>query len=147
MMKNFLRGYLIFGGCYFILDALLHFSNLKLLSAENTWPTSALSYARLINFLYASFVLLVASIIFVIQKDLKKYHSLVLISAIWALFHGIILLWSTWTQDYQQIFMQVPSLLVWLPFYREYLSLNSLLLFLYSGTVYAYFWQLKPDNN
>ena len=143
MTGNILRGFLIFGGCYFIFDALLHFSNLKLTSVENVWSVSALNYGRLINFLYASFVLLAASIAFAIQTDLKKYQTIILISAIWALLHGLILLGLVWTQDYQQIFTQFPSLLVWLPFYREYLSFSSLLLFLYSGMVYLYFKKYK----
>lgn len=139
MIKNVLRIFLIFGGCYFIFDALLHFSGLKFLSVESFWSSSALSYAKLINFLYASFVLLAAFLAFLIQKDLKKYQTVILLSAVWAFFHGMILLLLVWSKDYQQIFQEFASLLVWLPIYREYITFNALLLFFYSGIVFAYF--------
>lgn len=129
---------LIFGGVYFIFDGLLHLSGVKL-SSVNNWPSAAISYANLINFIYASFIILAACFVFVIQKDLKKYKSFVILSGIWAIFHGLILIFLVWTNNYQQIFQNYPSLLAWLPIYREYLTFNSLLLFVYSITVYL--WQ------
>ena len=139
MAKIILRCFLIFGGCYFIFDALLHFSGIKLLSVNSAWPSSATGYANLLNYIYASFVSLAAFIALVIQKDLVRYRHIILLSAIWAIFHGVILLILVWAQNYQQFFQDFPSLLIWLPFYREYISLNSILLFLYSGVVYLYF--------
>lgn len=143
MIKNILRGLLIFGGCYFIFDAVLHFSGLKLVSVEDQWSPSALSYAQLINFIYASLLFLAASMAFIIQKDLKKYQAIVLVSAAWAFFHGMILLFLVWGHNYQKIFQEYNSLLIWLPFYREYITGNSLLLFLYSGIALVY---LKKDR-
>ena len=137
-LEKFLKSFLIFGGIYFIFDGLLHLLGIKLTSV-NDWPQSAKVYASLINILYASFIFLVAVIIFIIQKDLQKYKNIVLLSAIWALFHGVTLLYLVWNNDYQQVFKNYDSLLVWLPVYREYLTLNSVLLFAYSITVY--FWQ------
>lgn len=141
MIKSILQGFLIFGGCYFIFDGLLHLSGIKLSSVNGVWPISATSYAGLLNYIYASFVFLAALISFIIQKDLEKYKVLVITSAIWALFHATLLLFLVLTQNYQQIFQDFPSLLVYLPFYREYLIFNAGLLFLYSGIVYLYFRQ------
>lgn len=138
MREKLLKGFLIFGGAYLIFDALLHLSNIKLSTVSN-WPFSATAYGNLINYIYASFVLLAGGFSFIIQNDLKKYKQLVLFSALWAIFHGIILLFLVWSNNYQQIFQSSPSLLVWLPFYREYLTFNALLLFIYSAVVH--FWQ------
>jgi hypothetical protein len=142
-VKRILRGYLIFGGGYFIFDALLHLSNIKLSSVESIWIFSALSYGQLINILYASFLLLTAGVIFVMQTNLNKYKTLMFVSAIWAIFHGTVLIWLVWSRDYQQIFSLTPSLLVWLPFYREYLTFNSLLLMIYSLLVFFYLRKTK----
>ncbi len=136
-VEKILRFLLIFGGCYFVFDGLLHISGIKL-SSVDSWPEGALGYANLINSIYASFVFLAAAFIFVIQKDLSKYKSLVVATGVWALFHALLLLFLVWSNNYQQIFQNSPSLLVWLPIYREYLTMNSVLLVIYSITVY--FW-------
>jgi len=137
--KTILRRFLIFGGGYFLFEGLLHLSGLKLSSINSVWPIAAISYANLLNNIYASFIILAGFVAFIIQKDPIKYELIIKLSAIWALLHGIMLLFLVWTQDYQQIFQNLPSLLVYLPFYREYLIFNAVLLFLYSGVVYFYF--------
>lgn len=133
-----IRGLLIFGGCYLIFDGLLHLLGIKLSSVKD-WSEPAIAYASLINMLYGSFAFLAALFSFIIQKDLKKYKSLAVASSIWATFHGVLLLFLIWTNNYQIIFQNSPSLLVWLPIYREYLTINAVLLFTYSISVY--FWQ------
>lgn len=137
MIEKLIRGFLIFGALYFTFDALLHLSNIKLSTVKDYWPESAIKYSNLINYIYASFVLLAASISLIIQSNIKKYQSILAISSIWASFHGIVLLFLVWMNNYQVIFQNTPSLLVWLPFYGEYLSFNSLLLFVYSGLVFC----------
>ncbi len=139
-IEKILRGLLIFGGCYFVFDGLLHLSGFKLLSVES-WPAAAKAYANLINVIYASFVFLASIFVFIMQKNLKKYKSLIVLSAIWAPCHGLILIFLVWTNNYQQIFQAFPSLLVWLPIYREYITINALLLVIYSITVYI--WKKK----
>lgn len=140
-MEKILKVYLIFGGVYFIFDGLLHLSGIKLASVVNSWPRSALVYAKLVNYLYASFIILSGTMALFLQSDLKKYHSLVVISGIWAFFHGVILLFLITTAGYGQIFKGFDSLLVYLPFYEGYLTLNALLLFSFSMLVY--FWRRK----
>lgn len=137
-LEKFLKSFLIFGAIYFIFDGLLHFLGIKLASVNN-WPDFAKAYANLINVLYGSFIFLAAGIIFIIQKDLQKYKNIVLLSAVWSLFHGVALLYLVWNNDYQQVFKNYDSLLVWLPIYREYLTLNSILLLIYS--IIVYFWK------
>lgn len=137
-IEKILRSFLIFGMVYLLFDALLHFFGIKLLSVFGVWPESAVSYSSLINRLYASFVILAAMIAYVVQKDVKKYKALVIGSAVWAAFHGLVLLYLVWTQNYQQFFKSLPSLLVWLPFYKEYLTFNAIALLAYSGVVYIW---------
>ncbi len=136
--RKILRALLIFGGAYFIFDGLLHLSNIKLLSVHSVWSQSAISYAKLLNYLYASFILLAGAIAFCLQKDPEKYKSLIVVTGIWAIFHGAILLFLVYTQNYQEIFQILPSLLVFLPFYKEYLIMNAFLLFGYGGVVYLW---------
>ncbi len=138
ILEKLLKGFLILGGAYFIFDALLHFSGVKLSSTLDVWSISATSYANFIDYLYGSFVILAAAFSFIIQTDLKKYKTLVIASAFWALFHAILLLFLVWTNNYQQVFQNLYSLLVWLPFYKEYLSFNAVLLLIYSGLVYKW---------
>lgn len=137
-MEKLLRGFLIFGGAYLIFDGLLHFFNIKISSVNGAWPQSAISYAGLLNFIYASFVFLAAAIAFVIQKDFKKYKAILLVSSVWAMIHGSLLLFLVWTQNYQQIFQDLPSLLVWLPFYNQYVLIEGVILIIYSGIVYLW---------
>ena len=137
-IEKILRFFLIFASGYFIFDGLLHFLGVKLLTV-NSWPDAAKVYANLINIIYASFIFLASYIAFMLQKDLKKYKSLIKGSGVWALIHGLALIFLVWTNNYQQIFQNFPSLLIWLPVYREYLGANALLLFSYSVTVYI--WQ------
>lgn len=141
MIKTILRGFIFFGGCYFIFEGLLHFSGIKLLSVNGIWPESAMTYANLLNNLYASFIILAAFVAFIIQKDPVKYKLIIGLSAVWATLHGVMLLFLVWAQNYQQVFQDFSSLSVYLPFYREYLIFNAVLLFLYSGIVYFYFKQ------
>lgn len=129
---------MIFGGVYFIFDGLLHFFNIKISSVNGAWPQSAISYAGLLSSIYASFIFLVAAIAFVIQKDLKKYKAIIVVSSVWAIIHGSVLLFLVWTQNYQQIFQDLPSLLLWLPFYNQYVLIEGLVLIIYSGIVYLW---------
>ena len=137
-IEKILRGFLIFGGAYFIFDGLLHFFNIKISSANSAWPQSAISYAGLLNSIYASFIFLAAAIAFVIQKDLKKYKAVLVVSSVWAIIHGSVLLFLVWTQNYQQIFKDLPSLLVWLPFYNQLVLIEGGVLIIYSGIVYLW---------
>lgn len=142
-MDRLIKSLLIFGGVAFIADGLLHFLNLKLNSVLDIWPESALTYAYLLNFIYASFIFLAAGTCFILQKDIKKYKTMIIFSAFWALFHGILLVFLALTQNYTQAFKGYPSLYVWLPFYDKYLILEGSLLIIYAISVY---WWIKGKN-
>lgn len=136
-----LRAILIFGCAYFLLLAVIHLSNIRLASVENEWPKSALVYGKLISQLFGSFALLIALILFVIQKDLEKYRSLLIVSAVWALAHAVFLIYFSFEEDFVREFSSTPSLYVWLPFYSQNLRLEAGLMLLY--TLLVFIW----DNN
>lgn len=137
-MDKILKGFLIFGGVYFIFDGLLHLCGIKLTSVVNLWPQAALGYGKLLNQLYASFIILSGIMALFFQADIKKYKTMIIISAIWALFHSIILLSLVSWENYGEIFKDLPSLRVWLPFYEQYLIFNAILLFIFSGVVFLW---------
>ncbi|MBI2334494.1 hypothetical protein HYU96_01715 [Candidatus Daviesbacteria bacterium] len=137
MTEKLFRIFLIFLAVYLIGDGLIHLFNIRLLSVSSFWPVSAISYAVLMNSIYASFVLLAATLILVAQANLKKYRELILASAIWAIFHGILLLFLNSTQNFAQDFSDYPSLSVWLPFYNHYLFFEAILAFIYAIVVFV----------
>ncbi len=141
MRKNdyLLKGYLIFGASYLLLDALLHLFDLRLINVLSVWPVSALEYSRLLDHIYASFVILAALICFEMQRNLAKYKTLIYLSAIWALLHGFLLIFTSLNSNFSEVFKDHNSLGVWLPFYNLYLMFEASLLILYSIVVYL--WQ------
>lgn len=123
---------------YLIGDGAIHLLNIRLGSVINVWPVSAVSYAILLDSIYASFVFLAAALILVAQTDLKKYESLILVSGIWSILHGILLLYLNSTQHFAHDFFNYPSLLVWMPFYNQYLLFEALLSFVYAIVVFIW---------
>lgn len=142
-MQNLLRFFLIFAAIYLIVDGIIHFLNIRLSSVLGIWPKSAIVYATLLNTIYASFVFLVAILILAAQKDLQKNKTLIFYSAIWALFHGFLLVNLALTQNFNTDLSDFPSLLVYLPFYNQYLLFEALLAFSYGILVYLWFKDSK----
>lgn len=140
-MEKMVRGFLIFGVFYLIFDGLLHFFNIRLFSVQDIWPQSAFSYATLLNMVYASFVFLAAGFAFLMQKDIKKYKNLIVLSAFWAFFHAILLIYLSITSNLIFSAKELPSLLVWSQFYNQYLLFESALLIAYSLVIF--YWMKK----
>ena len=136
--QKLLRVFLNILAIYLVGDGAIHLLNIRLQSVQNVWPQSALSYAVLLNGIYASFVFLVAILVLVVQKDLKKYKSLIFASAIWSLFHGLLLTYLTLNQNFISSFLSYPSLYVWMPFYNQYLLFEAFLAFVYVILVLIY---------
>lgn len=138
-VEKILRVFLNLLGAYLICDGAIHLFNIRLASVINVWPQSALSYATLLNTIYASFVFLAAFLIFTVQKDLRKYKTLIYVSSFWALIHGSLLIYLSSTQNFVGDFSPFPSLLVWIPFYNNYLLFEAFLALVYSLLVYLWF--------
>lgn len=137
-MEKTIRIFLIAGAFYLIFDGLIHFFNLRLFSAQSVWPESALSYSTLLNLVYASFVFLTAGFAFVLQTDINKYKNFVIFSSFWAIFHALMLIFLSFAQNLTLNAKDLPSLYVWLPFYDEYLLVESVVLFCYAGLIFAW---------
>ncbi|MDD5147578.1 MAG: hypothetical protein PHV63_03490 [Candidatus Daviesbacteria bacterium] len=138
-IQNILRSFLVLGAIYLLADAFIHFFDIKLVDVNNNWPASAIVYARLLDKISGAFMLLIAIIVFVIHKDLEKYRLVVYLSAIWTFFLGLTFIYLNMSTDYSRIFNFLPSLSFWMPFYREYLLLESGALIFYSAIVYLWF--------
>lgn len=141
-MNRVVKLFLLFGGIYILIDGLLHLLNLRLTSVINVWPDSALLYAKLLNVLYASFAILVATVAILVQKDTDKNKTLIVGSAFWALLHGLLLIGLSLTQNYIQIFKTYPSLHLFFPMYDKFLIFEGVLLLVYSLVVFIW-WRGK----
>jgi hypothetical protein len=144
-VKSLLRIYLIFGAVYLLCDSLIHLFNLRLADVGGRWSQDALAYAWLLNQIYASFVILVASLALVIQTNLEKYKLFVRVSGIWSLFHSILLIFAGRNLDLGSFYTTTPSLTFWLPFYNQYLYLEALLLLGYFILSTIYLYKQKND--
>lgn len=140
-IEKILRGILIFGFLYFLFEAILYLSNIRLVDVGSNWPDSAKVYAKLINQVLGSFELLIAVVCFELQRDLNKYSKLIKISAFWALIHAAVLVSLTSSNNFTNTFTGMPSLYVWAPFYNQYVFFETGLLIFYTMTVF--FWSRK----
>lgn len=147
MKKKFIRAFLIALGIYLMADGVIHLLNLRLQSVTNIWPASALSYAKLLNLIYASFVFLASILVLVAQNNLKKYQTLIFSSAVWALFHGSLLIFLSLSEDFKNSFLNLPSLLVWISFYNQYLSVEAILAFLYALIIFVWIKEEKHEQD
>lgn len=136
-VEKLFRLFLTFMAIYLIGNGIIHLLNFRLQSVINVWPQSAVSYAIILNSIYASFVFLAAILLLVVQKDLKKYHTLILASCIWAIFHGLLLIYLSFTQNLIN-FSQWPSLYVWMPFYNQFLLFEAFLSFVYVALAFSW---------
>ncbi|MEK7120545.1 MAG: hypothetical protein AAB840_00450 [Patescibacteria group bacterium] len=145
MRRKILRGFLIFGGIFLFFEALLHFSNVKLIDVGRTWPDSAKSFASFMSQLYGSFALLVGILAFLLQVNIEKYKVLILATGVWAFLHGLFLLLLSLSQNFLEKFSGLPSLYIWSDFYNQYLLIEALLLFTYS--VIVYIWSIDKSHD
>lgn len=136
-LQPVIEKYLLFGAVYFSVDGLIHLLNFKLGSTQS-WPSSAITYVTLLNMIYGSFVILAGAISFEFQKDVKKYSKLIMLSAIWALLHGCLLIFISSKFNFMTNFSGYPSLYLWLPNYNYYLYFEAILLIVYSILVFIW---------
>ena len=144
MLTKILRGLLIFGSLYFTVDGLIHLFNIKLISVANSWPKSAISYAILLDSIFASFIFLAAALSLLLQANLKKYRTAIFVTAVWAIWHGLLLIFLSFNLDLVKLSASLPSVHLWLPFYDQYLAFQGSLLLLYA--VVALIW-FKNEKN
>lgn len=143
-VEKFLRLFLVFLAVYLLFDGAIHLLNIRLQSVEHIWPQSALSYATLLNLIYASFVFLASILILFAQRDLKKYKTMIYASAFWAVFHGSLLIYLSLSQNFSHNFSNLSSLRVWLPFYDLYLLFEGVLACFYA--LFVFYWIKKEKR-
>lgn len=142
MRKNLpklVRAYLIFGAFYMLVESLVHFSNVKLLSVNSIWPKTAVTFTAFMSILYASTALFLSAFLLILQTNIQKYQQLIRFIALYALFHGGLMLVASFNSPFDQIYKGLPSLALWIPYYNFYLIFEAMLLF--GFTILVYFWQ------
>lgn len=137
-IENILKIYLLFGGLYFIIEAIIHISNIKLISVESVWSKSAYLYARLINQLYGLSALFISGLSLIALTDIYKYKKTIIFAAFWALIHGLYLIYISLSEDFVKTFLNFPSLNLWVDFYDSFLGLEAALLIGYSLLVFLW---------
>lgn len=138
-LTKLVRLYLILGALYMLNEGVIHISNIRLTDIASIWPPSAITYASWMSIFYGSFSIFLSALFFVIQKGLEKYKQIIKLLAVFALFHGSILLFGSLTVNFNEIYQASPSLSFWLPSYHLFLLVEVALLFSFSLLVY--FWQ------
>lgn len=138
-VQNLLKVMLLVGAGYLFVDGLIHFFDIKLLSAGGRWPDSAAVYARLINKVAGAFIILAAAGAFIAHKNPEQYRAMIYVSAAWSLFLGLTFIYLKFSTDYSDAFKFFPSLYFWLPFYGQYLLLEAAALIFYSIVVFLWF--------
>lgn len=142
-IQNILKWYLLVTSIYLLGDGLVHILDIKLINALS-WPQAPLVYSKFIGHLYGEFAILASLLGIESQRDLKKYRNFLYIVAIWSLFYGSYLIYSSLTIPFTEIFANTPSVFVWIPFYNYYLIFEASLLFTLSLLVFL--WRRNENN-
>lgn len=143
-LSTVIRGFLLFGAVYMLIETAIHFSNIRISDAFSMWPSSALYFSGFLSEIYASFVLLTSLLLFEMQRSVEKYHTLIGLVGIWALMHGGYLLFKL-IIGFVSHFQTIPSLLVWLPFYEIVVAGESILLIVF-GLITLY-WRFHTTTS
>lgn len=137
-IEKILRLMLILWGVYLLFEATLYFFNIRMQDVKNIWPEISLTYIVLIEKVLGSLMVLVALLTFELQRNLEKYKTILKLGAIWALFHGGLLIFLALSQNYYHTFLIYPSLFVWFPYYDFYVILEGVVLLIFSAGVFLW---------
>lgn len=139
-----MKAFLLFGCAYFLFEFIIHFLNIRLWGVEAVWSPAAQTYATIMNQFYGSLALFISILLFLMQKNMAKYKSIIILTGLWTLFHGLFLIYLSLVNDFSRVFAGLPQLTLWFPFYNQYLLLEALVLFSYALTVWR--WIGKKDG-
>lgn len=126
-----------------IFEGLLYLFHVRLSDIKDIWPTSAILYSELIGKVLGSMFLFTAVIAFDVQRNLLKYRNFIKLSSFWSLFHGGVLIWLSFSNHYVEVFKNSPSLYVWFPLYNQYVTLEGIMLIVYSILVFLWLKNTK----
>ncbi len=138
-IEKLLRLVIILLGLYLLFESFLYFFDIRLMDVKAVWSSQAIVYAKLIEEVLGSTFLFIAVIIlFEVQKNMLKYKNFIKISALWALLHGILLIYLSFSQNYIEVFKSFPSLMVWFPLYDKYVAFEGIVIICFSMLVYLW---------
>lgn len=136
-----IRSFLLFGGFYFIIESGIHLFGLRLSDISNVWPEPAILYANWMGRFYGSLCLLMSGLLFILQSDLEKYNKIILLTGVFSFFHGVLLVFGSVTERFDDVYRYYQSLSFYITTYNEYLILEALLLFIYG--IFVIIWNFK----
>lgn len=137
-LLTLIRALLIFGSLYLFIEGIIHLFALRLISVTSIWPQSAILYASWMGRFYGSFTVLVAILLFYIQRDVTKFRTILTITAIFAVFHAFMLVFGAATEPFDAVYRQYPSLSFWIPFYNIFIIIEAIILFLYAIVIFVW---------
>lgn len=135
-----IRYFIILGSLYLLIDSLLHMAGLRLSDVNNLWPNSSLVYGLFMTQLYGLVTFFIAILFFEIQKNIYLYRKVIILSAFYTLLHGLFLFWNSFMINFNSLYHDTPSIIVWIPDYNLLIKLEASLLIFYSLVV---FWTFK----
>lgn len=145
-IKTALRVLVIFWGIYLFFEGILYFFNIRLVDIKNIWPASATLYSELIGKVLGSVFLFIAAVAFDIQRNLLRYKNFIRLSGFWAIFHGGVLIWLSLSNNYVEVFKNLPSLHVWSSFYNQYVILEGMVLLGYAVLVFLWLGKINEQR-
>ncbi|MBW7944705.1 hypothetical protein H3C70_04910 [Patescibacteria group bacterium] len=120
-------------------EALYHASGVRTAGVETIWPQSAVSFTHLFVMLWASISLLVAAVLFYLQKYLEQAKPLLVILTVPCVIHALLLLWLSLT-PYTQI-LPLANLYAWVPFYEVWIRGEAAVLLIYVAYIVYGRWK------
>lgn len=136
-ISKILKWYLLITSIYLVSDGLIHILGVKLINVQ-LWSKPAFIYSNLITHLYGAFAILAGLFGIETSRDIYKYRNFLYIVAFWVLGYGIYLIYVATTISFKLIFVESPSVFVWMPFYNYYLVFEAGLCFGLSTLIYLF---------
>jgi hypothetical protein len=137
-MKTFLR----LGALFMIADALVHFSQLRLIGTAAIWPEDAMMYVSFFQTLWASASLYIAGTLWIIADNPTQYKKMLQFIAVLVVGHSLLLYFFSFQSAIQN--SPVPALTLWNPWYEWQIRLEALALNIFSFFVWRYNWKQEP---
>jgi hypothetical protein len=125
-----LIGLLWISAGYLVLDALYHFSGVRLQDTAE-WPAAAQSFALYMSWLWGSFALFMAGVLASMARSRAVRLKLAVPVAAWAVFHALLVVYLG-SQNLPQLW-QVPSLVFWTSYFGWILRAEAVSLLSFAG--------------
>lgn len=142
-LTKLLRGFLIFGSLFMLVEALVYFLNLKLFDIYKVWPSSAITYSTWTSYYFASMALFLSALLYMVQKDLIKYINIIKLLTTGTALYGTLFWFGVFFTNFDNVYQGISSLSLWLPSYKLLLAVEATLLYVFS--LCSFIWLKTHD--